>query len=127
MKRAVIDTNVLVSSILSSEGNPAKVMNLVSDKQIQLFYSSVILDEYKRVLAYKKLNIITQTQRRIIDVIEDLGTLIEPTASDIILHDESDRIFYDVARASEAILITGNLKHYPAEIFIMTPADFLTM
>ena len=102
-------------------------MNLVSDKQIRLFYSSAILDEYKRVLAYEKLNITPQTQRGIIDAIEDLGTLIKPTASDIILPDESDRIFYDTALASEAILITGNLKHYPAEIFIMTPADFLTM
>jgi len=44
---------------------------------------------------------------------------------DISLPDESDRIFYDTACESKAILITGNKKHYPDEEFIMTPADFL--
>ena len=56
-KRAVIDTNVLVSSVLSSEGNSAQIMNLISDEKIQLFYRSAIMDEYRRVLAYEKLNI----------------------------------------------------------------------
>jgi len=41
--------------------------------------------------------------------------------------DESDRSFYDVAKACEAALITGNIKHYPGEAFIMTPAEFLTL
>jgi len=39
--------------------------------------------------------------------------------------DETDRVFYDTAKASGAILITGNIRHYPAMPFIMTPADFL--
>ena len=29
--------------------------------------------------------------------------------------DESDRIFYDTAKAVNAYLVTGNLKHYPEE------------
>ena len=41
------------------------------------------------------------------------------------LPDESDRIFYDMARFCGAYLITGNIKHYPAESFIVTPAQFL--
>ena len=51
MKRVVIDTNVLVSSTLSSEGNSAKIMNLISDKEVQLYYSPEILAEYRKVLA----------------------------------------------------------------------------
>ena len=126
-KRAVIDTNVLVSAVLSSEGNSAQIMNLVSDKKIQLFYCSAILDEYRRVLAYEKLNIMPQTQRSIINAIEELGIFVEPAASDISFADESDRMFYDTARASGAILVTGNLKHYPDDTFIKSPADFLSM
>jgi len=125
MKRVVIDTNVIVSSILSAEGNPTQVMNLISDKTIQLSYSTEILDEYKRVLAYDKLNITPQTQARTIEAIENLGTLIEPSTSDMPLPDETDRIFYDTAQESDAILITGNTKHFPNEPFIMTPSDFL--
>ena len=127
VKRTVIDTNVIVSSVLSSKGNSAQIMNLISDKQIQLFYCLAILDEYRKVLAYERLNIVPQTQRNIINALQDLGILVEPVASDIFFQDESDRVFYDTARVSGAILVTGNLKHYPTDKFIMTPADFLTM
>ena len=126
MKRVVIDTNVLVSSTLSSEGNSARIMNLISDKQIQLFYCPAIMDEYKRVLAYEKLSITMQTQRSVVNAIEELGIMIEPVAGDIPLPDESDRVFYDTARISGSILITGNIKHYPTEAFVMTPTAFLT-
>ena len=125
MKRVVIDTNVLVSSTLTAEGNSAKVFNLVSNKQIQLIYCPAILDEYKRVLAYKKLNIKLQTQRKILTLIEKLGIVIMPGFSKIPMPDESDRVFYDTAQMSKAILVTGNIKHYPLESFIMLPADFL--
>jgi hypothetical protein len=33
--------------------------------------------------------------------------------------------FYDIAKAADAILITGNIKHYPDEPFILTPAAFI--
>ena len=124
MKRVVIDTNVLVSSTLSSKGNPAQIMNLISDKQIQLFYSNAILDEYKRVLAYDKLNITLQTQVATIAAIEELGILIEPAASEMTMPDESDRTFYDTARESGSTLVTGNVMHFPDKSFIMTPADY---
>ena len=125
MKHVVIDTNVLVSSVISLEGNPAKIMDMIADKQLLIHYSPDILDEYRRVLSYKKLCIALQTQAGIIHEIEKLGISIEPTKSATPLPDESDRIFYDTAKASGAILVTGNTKHYPAESFIMTPADFL--
>ena len=49
VKRVVIDTNILISSILSPHGSPARVMELISDKEVQLVYTSAILAEYKRV------------------------------------------------------------------------------
>ena len=126
-KRTVIDTNVLVSATLSSKGNPAQIMNLISERKIQLFYCPAILDEYRRVLGYEKLNIMPETQKSIISAIEDLGILVEPPTSGVFFADESDHVFYDVARASGAILITGNLKHYPDDAFIVAPADYLAM
>ena len=126
MKRVVIDTNILVSATISPEGNPAKILDLVSDKQVELYYSEGILDEYKRVLAYKKLNIAFQNQQSIIDTIKEIGNLVNPTESTVSFTDESDRIFYDVAKAiNEAVLVTGNIKHYPDEPFVMLPADYL--
>jgi putative PIN family toxin of toxin-antitoxin system len=125
VKRVVIDTNVLVSSAITAGGNPDEILNSISDKLLQLYYSQEILDEYKRVLAYKKLNISIDTQESIIDSIEELGVLIDPQKSCITFADESDRTFYDTAKECGATLITGNIRHYPTNPLIMTPADFL--
>jgi len=99
-------------------------MRLIAGGQIELYYSSGILYEYKRVLSYKKFNFSLKSQEASAEDIKNIGILIEPHASTIPLPDESDRIFYDTAKAAEAILITGNIKHYPDEPFIMTPADY---
>jgi hypothetical protein len=39
--------------------------------------------------------------------------------------DEDDRVFYDVARTDEVILITGNKKHYPTSPQILSPAEYI--
>lgn len=127
MYRVVIDTNVLVSSRISAIGNPAKIMRLIADGQLKLCYSSEILDEYKRVLAYKKFNFSVEIQKLAIEDIVNIGDIIKPTVSTILLPDESDRIFYDTAKTAKAYLITGNLKHYPEELQILTPTHFIEM
>jgi len=125
MANVVLDTNIIISAALSPQGTPAKIVDLVLDnEEIQLYYSVEIFAEYKRVLAYKRLNIKPEIQQKILDKISIIAVSIEPTPSAIPMPDEADRIFYDVALASGAILITGNRKHFPDEPFIMTPADF---
>jgi putative PIN family toxin of toxin-antitoxin system len=122
----VIDTNIFVSAAISPAGNPARIAALISKTtEIQVFYSAAILAEYKRVLSYERLNISAETQSAIIDSMIEFGILIEPPVSTIPLPDETDRIFYDTAKASGSILITGNIKHFPTEPFIITPADFV--
>ena len=125
MIKIVIDTNILVSSLLSPLGNPAKIMALVSLKELQIFYNKNIMAEYKKVLAYEQFKFSFETQKNAIENIKELGVIIEPTASVIPLPDETDRIFYDAAKAGEAILITGNIKHYPMDPNVMLPADFI--
>ena len=125
MKKIVVDTNVLISSILTSEGKPNKVMSLVSNKNVQLFYSKEILSEYKRVLDYDKLNIAPYLREETIKKIVSLGTLINPAISSIPFVHEDDRVFYDTARESGAILVTGNIKHYPDDSAVMSPTSFL--
>ena len=125
MQKVVIDTNVVISSNLSLSGNPGEIMRQFYSGVLQLFYTSEILTEYKRVLAYKKFNFAIETQTAILRAIEIGGTLVAPPTSTIPFNDEADRIFYDTAKFSKAILITGNMRHYPADSFIMTPADFI--
>ena len=123
--KVIIDTNVFISSRISALGNPAKIMRLIADGQIEFYYSSDILDEYKRVLSYEKFNFSIASQELAIEDIENIGILIEPSKSKMPLPDESDRVFYDAAKTVEAYLITGNLKHYPKESHILTPTQFI--
>ena len=102
-------------------------MDLIADGQIEIYYSPEILDEYKRVLAYKKFNFNVESQELAIEDIENVGDIIQPTVSEIPLPDESDRVFYDTANAANAYLITGNIKDYPKEPHILTPAKFVEM
>ena len=125
MYKVVIDTNVFISSRLSLLGNPAMVMKLIVEKDMELYYSLAILDEYKKVLAYGRLKFSAKHQISAIADMKKIGILIEPSKSDIPMPDESDRIFYDTAKAVNAYLVTGNLKHYPEESQIVTPARFV--
>lgn len=126
MINIVLDTNIIISAALSSIGNPAKIINLiVANENLQLYYSTVILNEYKKVLSYKRLNFSIGLQTQTINVIINNGICVQPDISDIPFIDESDRVFYDTAKIINAYLVTGNLKHYPVEAHIITPLKFL--
>ena len=125
MQKIVIDTNVFISAALSSDGNPAKIIKMVSEYKLDLQYNVSILIEYADVLARNKFSFSLEKQAIYLRKIVDLGSIFNPVVSTISLHDEDDRIFYDTAKQAKAILITGNIKHYPSEPFIMTPSDFL--
>ena len=125
MQRIVIDTNVIISSAISTQGNPAKIMDLVLNKKFEVYYSSEIIAEYVRVFAKPRLNFTREIQEFFINGIKRVGILIDPPASTFPMLDESDRVFYDLAKEVGAIVITGNTKHYPDGDFIMTPSEFL--
>ncbi len=123
--RLVIDTNVIISAALSPNGNPAKVISYLAADGAELFYCAAILAEYEKVLAYPRLKIPQDIQAEILEALIAVGTPMVPFCSDILMQDESDRVFYDTAKTSSAYLITGNKKHYPDEQFIKTPTEML--
>jgi len=125
MQNVVIDTNVIISAVLSPAGNPAKIVNMGLDKSIQISLSDEILAEYEEVLSRTEFDFSVEKQNTFMSGIKKSGILVEPSLSSIAMPDEDDRIFYDTAKGSGAILVTGNTKHYPTESFIMTPSDFL--
>jgi putative PIN family toxin of toxin-antitoxin system len=126
MLRVVVDTNVAVSALLTPHGKAAKILNLITDEILKVCYSAEILAEYMDVLSRSRFDFSEKEQKGFINGIKR-GVLAEPTVSDTVFKDESDRIFYDVAITCAAFLITGNIRHYPDEPFILTPAVFLEL
>jgi putative PIN family toxin of toxin-antitoxin system len=123
---AVLDTNVIVSALFSSDGKPFSILDMAFKTEIALCYSRTILKEYEEVLYRPKFNFGLARILAVLDTIQCLGILVSPQPSTIYMSDETDRKFYDAAVESGAVLITGNLRHYPNEPFIISPADFLT-
>jgi len=125
IKKVVLDTNVLVSALLT-HGSPATVIDMVAEGKPIPFYNDLIISEYWEVLQRPKFSFHPNQVSRLISSIVRGGFTKEVNEpSTIPMTDNDDRIFYDTAKASGALLVTGNIKHYPRESFIVTPADFL--
>ena len=120
----VLDTNVLVSSLWSADGVPSKIVHLIPDGAIVPCYSDEIVYEYKTVLARPAFNFTPEQVNDLLCRYIKYGKFVSPTPSKIPLYDETDRIFYDAAQEGDALLITGNIRHYPKEPFIMPPMYF---
>ncbi|MDD7642691.1 MAG: putative toxin-antitoxin system toxin component, PIN family [bacterium] len=127
---AVIDTNVLVSALLSNYADAAtvQVIGRMIAGEIIPIYSEQIMREYQEVLGRKKFRFEPEMIRYILSSIEKYGVLIEPSATGKILPDMKDLPFYEVVmekREENAYLVTGNLKHFPSEPFIVTARQML--
>lgn len=126
---AVIDTNVLVSAMLKWNSVPGNVMELVFDGPIIPVYNSEILKEYREVLSRPKFHLTKEIVDDVLDNLEHRGISVEAETLDIVLPDPKDRVFYEVVleerKTEEAYLVTGNIKHFPVETFIVTPRKML--
>jgi putative PIN family toxin of toxin-antitoxin system len=125
--RAVLDTNILVSAMLSPFGNPAKVYRLFLTGMLALVFSENVFAEYEDVLFRPRLHIDVNDAETVLAAIRRYGETVLPVPSTGAMIDENDRVFYDTAKNADAYLITGNTKHYPKEPFILTPAAFLEL
>lgn len=126
---AVIDTNVLVSAMLKWNSVPGNVMELAFDGPIIPVYNSEILKEYREVLSRPKFHFTQEIINDVLENLENRGISVEAETIDIILPDPRDRVFYEVVleerKTEEAYLVTGNIKHFPVETFIVTPRKML--
>lgn len=127
---AVIDTNVIISAILSKRDDAAtvRVLREVLGGRITPLYHKDILSEYDEVLHRRKFHLKEETIQIILSAIVQFGVEVFPQPTGEILIDMDDLIFYEVAmekREDNAYLVTGNQKHYPLLDFIVTPAEMM--
>ncbi|MCL2139754.1 MAG: putative toxin-antitoxin system toxin component, PIN family, partial [Treponema sp.] len=124
--KVVIDTNVLVSALLSTNGIPAKILALVLNGKLKILYDNRIIFEYGDVLSRKEFEFDREMTDELLTYVKNDGEYINAEFIQLPFNDEADRKFYEVYKSSEAqYLITGNIKHFPKETFIINPADFL--
>ena len=82
--------------------------------------------EYEEVLSRSHFCISYEKRRTLFDFIRVNGICEERTPFNNLFIDEDDRVFYEVALSKEdSFLVTGNLKHYPIEPRVVTPAQMI--
>jgi uncharacterized protein len=128
----VLDTNVIVSAGISGRGHPSFVINKVLDGDLVCVVCPSVAREYNEVLRRPKF--------------EKIG--LPPIWLDVLLTeahflpqdppiwakdapDKNDLIFLDTAHYVGAILITGNIKHFPTsirgDVEVLTPAEYTSL
>jgi len=127
--KIVLDTNVLVSGLLSPFHKPADILRLVLTRQVQLYVDARILAEYREVLHRPKFQFDKSRVEILLEYIRSIGELVTSSPLPSSLPDPGDDPFLEVAVSGEVeYLITGNISHFPAEyenVQIITPAEFM--
>lgn len=115
MIRAVVDTNVLVSALISPAGNEALILLAVRQGFVKPSFSVEILQEYAEVLARPKFGFPPDEIEALIALLRTQGEEIhdpQPLASG--LPDPGDNKFLACAKAAGVdFIVTGNKRHFP--------------
>lgn len=125
---AVIDTNVIISALLSRNNDSAtvRIMEHLYDRNIIPVYNDEILEEYESVLRRPKFNFTEEQIIATLKALKEGGVTSERLISNENFPDPKDVVFYEVALSvEESYLVTGNIKHFPKKPFVVTPAEML--
>lgn len=126
---AVIDTNVLVSSMLKNSTPPNRIVWESVRGDIIPIVNKEILHEYEEVLRRKKFGFSEKIVRAMITDITNRAIFVDAIPLEEVLPDSKDAVFYEVVmegrKTNAAYLVTGNLKHFPKRPFIVSPREML--
>lgn len=128
--RLVIDTNVLVSGLLSPFQPPGIIVARISAGALRLCYDARMWAEYEEVLKRPSFPFTEDEISALLTQVQALGELIVPAPLPVQLDDRDDEPFLEVAHAAVApYLVTGNLRHFPPSpwrgVRIVSPRECL--
>jgi putative PIN family toxin of toxin-antitoxin system len=128
MIRVVIDTNVLVSALLTG-GLPEAVVDLAISGEVQWFASESILAEYEDVIKRPRLAIDSDKAADAMARIRAIVSIVSPAVRVAAARDPDDNQFLECADTAQAhFLVSGNIRHFPEvwkETRIVTPREFI--
>lgn len=135
---AVIDTNVIVSAVLNAKidekreekSNPRTIIDFVRKGIIIPFVNAEILYEYYDILFQKRFNFNKERVFEILDsFLNKIKTVSKLPDSIVDLPDKTDTPFYAVTLSAreetDAYLVTGNIKDFPREPYIVSPKEMI--
>ncbi len=129
IRYGVLDTNVLVSAMLNENSVPGLVLKHVFRGNLVPVFNDEILEEYWEVLHREKFSFAKKDIYIVLESLQEQGISVESEKLDIELPDAKDVVFYEVVmekrKRDSVYLVTGNIKHFPQEPFVVTPREML--
>lgn len=129
MMRVVIDTNVIVSAVLSPRGTSARMLDILLGDDLTILFDDRIMDEYRAVLSRKKFGFDPDGIDDLLDYFVAAGERVVPRMTRFKTHDADDTMFLETAISGIAdALVTGNKRHFPKKVpglKILSPDEFL--
>lgn len=128
--RIVLDTNVVVSGLLTAFGPPAQIVDLVSTGDISLVVDQRIVAEYRDVLARPRFKFGVRQINDFLLLARDAEYVIGAPLP-FALPDPDDEPFLEAAVAGAVdALVTGNEKHFKVPggrlaVPVLSPRRFL--
>ena len=135
MIRVVLDANVLISALISSNGIPARILDAWLQGQFQLFVSPPIVKEIRRVLQYPRIAERLKVGEADL-LIKKLAAMAEWVKGNeplnVLTRDPSDEIYLSCAVEAKCnYLVTGNYDHFEEAgseflgVKIVKPSQFI--
>jgi putative PIN family toxin of toxin-antitoxin system len=135
--RVVIDTNVLVSALLSPRNTPGRILRLFEQQAFELLISEEIFQEYAVALHYDRLRKRHKlTNEQLIQLLQDLRSsaiFVKPSIRlNIVASDPDDNKFFECALEGSAhFIVSGDsavqaVKQYQG-IQVLSPPVFLAL
>jgi putative PIN family toxin of toxin-antitoxin system len=136
MLRAVLDTNIFVSSVLVKEGLPAQVLDAWRERQYLLIISPSIIAEIRATLGYsrirRKYGIMDEDVEQLVALLEQDALLVagEANVAGSIPEDPADEMVLACAIDAQADVIVSGDRHLlelgsHQAISILTARQFL--
>ena len=104
-------------------------MELVFSGTIVPLLNEQIVKEYRDVLSRPKFHLTDTIIGNVINEIDRLGLYLDAETTNVIFPDPKDTVFYEIVmekrKTEDAYLVTGNIKHFPSEPFIVTPREMM--
>jgi hypothetical protein len=132
MQKLILDTNVIVSALISSF-IPSKILyELVLTRKVEICLSEEVLAEYVEVLNRDKFSKFASFKTKaqvVLNRLREIATFYQTDRKIEVLTDTSDNKFLELAAVSSAdYLTTGNMLDFTITEFeytkILTPREY---
>ena len=129
--KVVLDTNVVISGLITVAGVCAQIIDRMLAEDFQLCVDGRILAEYAKILDRPKFAIPFGVQHDVLEFVRYRSLHVNPAPVAAALPDATDLPFLEVALEAEALLITGNVRHFPKkacrDVTVTRPSEFLEL